>query len=110
MSTNKHSGLGIASLIISIGIGLLIALVFVIATIIDISTPGGMDTNSVEAAMVGLAFMALMVLLLLPLGLGVAGLFQADRNKTLPVLGVTFSVGIGFISIFLMLIGLIMDL
>ncbi len=40
-----------------------------IATIIELSTPGGMHPDSVEAAIVGLIFIGLMVLLALPLGL-----------------------------------------
>lgn len=108
-SSRQPSGLGVASLISSIGIGVLIALLFVIASLVDLSTPGGMGPDSVESILIGLAMLATLFALLLPLGLGIAGLFQSGKSKTLPILGITISVGVGFITVFLVLLGLALD-
>ena len=81
MEEQKHSGLGIASFITSIGSGILISLLMVVAGVIETSTPGGMDEESAGAIMVGLFLFASLGSTLVALGLGVAGLFQKERKK-----------------------------
>ncbi len=102
----RHSGLGISSFIISTAIGVLMFLLFVIAGVLETSTPGGMDENSVEAMLVGLFLIAFLLMDLVALGLGVGGLFQRDRRKVFAVLGVVFSVGTVAITLLFLLIGM----
>ena len=84
----EHSGLGIASFVIVCVAGL-IEFVFVIwAGILETATPGGMDENSPQAAIIGLGILGGLFLCLVGLALGVAGLFQRDQQKTFPVLGI----------------------
>lgn len=87
----KHSGIGIASFIISIVAGILIFIVLGIAGSIEASTPGGMDENSTEAVMIGLAIIGLLFLNVLSVGLGIGGLLQKERKKIFAILGTVFS-------------------
>jgi len=102
----KHSGLGIASFVISIITGLMMFMLFVVAGVMETSTPGGMDENSMEAMLVGLFLFALLFLDLLAVGLGVAGLFQKERRKLFAVLGLVFAAATIVVALLLVLIGL----
>lgn len=102
----KHSGLGIASFVVSIITGLMMFMLFVVAGVMETSTPGGMDENSVEAMLVGLFLFALLFLDLLAAGLGVAGLFQKERRKLFAILGLVFAAATIVITLLLVLIGL----
>lgn len=102
----KHSGLGISSFIISIVIGVLMFLLFVVAGVMETSTPGGIDEESAGAVVVGLFLLAFLLLDVLALGLGIAGLVQKDRKKIFPVLGVVFSATTMLTTVFFMIIGL----
>jgi mannose/fructose/N-acetylgalactosamine-specific phosphotransferase system component IIC len=87
----EHSGLGIASFVIACLAGL-IEFVFVAwAGILETATPEGMDENSPQAAIIGLGIIGGMLLCLVGLALGVAGLFQRDQKKTFPVLGLVLA-------------------
>ena len=83
-------------------------LVIVIAGVIEASTPGGMDEESADAAMVGFAIFALMSAELVALGLGIAGLLQKERKKIFAIFGVVFSAGTIVLTILLMMLGLAM--
>jgi hypothetical protein len=87
----KHSGLGIASFILSILTGVGAFVLVVVAGVVEASTPGGMDENSAVAVVIGLGIIGVTILEILALGLGVAGLLQSNRTKILAVLGVLFS-------------------
>ncbi|MEJ2437470.1 MAG: hypothetical protein P8Y49_07125 [Sulfurovaceae bacterium] len=87
----KHSGIGIASFVISIVAGILIFIVLAIAGSIEASTPGGIDENSTEAVMIGLAIIGLLFLNVLSVGLGIGGLLQKERKKIFAILGTVFS-------------------
>ena len=50
----KQSGLGIASFILSILCGLLIFVMFIIAGVMEASSPGGIDERSAGAVVLGL--------------------------------------------------------
>jgi len=101
-----HSGLGISAFIISVGAGLLMFLVFVAAGVLETTTPGGMDEESVGALLVGLAMFGLLFLDLVAIGLGIAALFQKQRKKVFAVLGIIFAVSTIVITLALMVIGL----
>ena len=87
----KHSGIGIASFIISTVVGLLAFLLIIVAGVMEASTPGGIDENSSSAVVVGLLIIGVLGIDVVALGLGIGGLMQKDRRKIFSVLGVVFS-------------------
>jgi hypothetical protein len=88
--TQPHSGLGIASFLISLGAGAILCIVIGIAGVLD-TQPGRLDEDSVAAGLLGLAMVATGLAQTLALGLGIAALVQAGRNKLYGVLGTVFS-------------------
>ena len=101
--TRPHSGLGIASFIISLAAGAALVVLLGIAGVIE-SQPGGMDEESAGAVLVGLLLALTALAHVLALGLGIAALVQAGRGKLFGVLGTVFaSTGlIGTVLIFLL--------
>jgi hypothetical protein len=87
----KHSGFGIASFILSIVTGILVFLAVITAGVMEASTPGGINEESIGAIVLGLVLIALFILDLTALGLGIGGLVQKDRKKVFAVLGTAFS-------------------
>lgn len=108
MEERKHSGLGIASFVTSIASGILIFLLIVIAGVMETSTPGGMDEESVGAVMVGLFLLAFLAASCVALGLGIGGLIKKDRKKIFAILGTIFSSVILLGTLFIMIHGLAM--
>ncbi|MDR1614382.1 MAG: hypothetical protein LBS26_02305 [Campylobacteraceae bacterium] len=106
MEERKHSGLGIASFIMSILSIICIFTLLVVAGTIEVSTPGGMDENSVEAVIIGACYFLFVGFSIIGIGLGIAGLFSKERKKLFAILGLIFSSAILFISITVMVIGL----
>lgn len=86
-----HSGFGIASFVVSIAASLLSIVLIVIAAILEVTTPGGMNEESVAAILVGLSMLGLFTAGIVALGLGIGGLFQKNRKKIFTVLGIVFS-------------------
>lgn len=83
----KHSGLGIASLVIS-GVAVLLMLVAVIMIgLIMASTGGELDEESGPTLIAGFFVLLSIAATLVALGLGVGGLFQKQRKNTLAVVG-----------------------
>ena len=103
-----HSGMGIASLILSIAATLSLLVVATIASVAQ-TRPGGLDENSPAAIVLGLVAVLLGMAQLLALGLGIAGLVQPGRNKTFGIIGTVFScvylLGTGL----LMLVGAVLE-
>ena len=105
----KHSGFGIASFILSMGSGLLCMAMFVVAGVMEASTPGGMSEDDPVVMLVGLGILAGGFAMLISAVFGVAGLFQQNRKKIFAILGLLFSV-LGIVSFGgLMLLGLAVD-
>lgn len=104
----KHSGVGIASFVTSIVAGVLIFLLVIIAGVLEVSTPGGMDEESIAAVLIGLFLFAFLGAELVALGLGIGGLIQKDRKKTFAILGVVFSATALLITLFMLFLGLAM--
>jgi len=86
----RHSGLGIASFVVSCVSGLLILILLVVAGVVEMSTPDGMTEESPIAIAIGLLLFLFVFLTLIGLGLGIAGLFQSERKKVFAVLGTIF--------------------
>jgi hypothetical protein len=84
----RHSGLGIASFIVSLGSAGMVFIMFVIAGYLEMSTPGGVDENSPTVALVGLGILGFMATALVGAGLGIGGLFQRDRLQLFSILGI----------------------
>ncbi len=87
----KHSGIGIASFVISIIVGVLIVILVMFAAVMEATTPGGIDDESAEAVIVGLLIITLILADLVAMGLGIAGLVQKNRKKVFATLGTIFS-------------------
>lgn len=104
----KHSGVGIASFVTSIVAGVLIFLLVIIAGVLEVSTPGGMDEESIAAVLIGLFLFAFLGAELVALGLGIGGLIQQDRKKIFAILGVVFSATALLITLFILFLGLAM--
>ncbi len=101
----KHSGLGIASLVIAVISILLFCLglgVAVFASASDPATIESMPSDSPLYLTVGLMICFGGGLDLVGLGLGIGGLFQPDRNKTFAILGTVFNL------LFLCAVGMLM--
>jgi len=107
--TPKHSGLGIASFILSIISGIFLFLIFAVAGMIESSTPGGMSEESPAAMLIGLFMLGFMFLTLLAVGLGIGGLLQSDRLKIFALLGIIFSACTLLGTVLLILIGLVIS-
>ncbi len=83
----KHSGLGIASFVISLAMGVYFILVVFVAAVMEAATPGGMPETSPVLAIVGLfAFLGLFGCVV-GIGLGIAGMFQKNRKRVFSILG-----------------------
>jgi hypothetical protein len=108
LEAKKHSGIGIASFVISLGAALGIFLVFVIAGIMQSTTPGGMNEKSASAIIVGFAIMGLLFINLVAIGLGLGGLMKKGDKKLFAVLGTVISSGITLGTIILIVIGIMM--
>lgn len=106
MENLKHSGLGIASFIISLISAALIFILMAIAGVLEVSTPGGMSEESAGAVLIGLFLILFLIVCLVALGLGIGGLVQKERKKLFAILGTLFS-GVTFVgTLFVLLIGL----
>lgn len=103
----RHSGLGIASFILSLGGGVLMFLLIVLAGVAELSTPGGMDEGAPATVMIGLGIIGAGLVELVALALGVAGVLQRDRRRVLAILGLVFSCGALLGTAGLLLLGLL---
>lgn len=86
----RHSGLGIASFVISCVCAVLILVLLIVAGVMEMSTPGGVSEESPVVIIVGLLLIFFVFLALVGLGLGIAGLCQSERKKVFAVLGTVF--------------------
>ena len=109
MQEQKHSGLGIASFMTSVASGGLLLLVFLIAGVMEASTPGGIDEESPGAIVLGGLLVAFLGAAVVALGLGVSGLFQKDRMKVFAVLGTVLSLFVLLVTTALLALGWSMD-
>lgn len=102
----RHSGLGIAAFVTSVVAGLLMVLLFVVAGVLEATTPGGMDEESMAAVLVGLGLFGLLFADLVAIGLAIGALFQQRRKKLFAVLGLVFALATVVVAALLMVIGL----
>lgn len=103
-----HSGLGIASFIISLvaGVGLLV--IFGIAGVAE-ARPSGLNEESLMAGVLGLMMMLAALAQVVALGMGIAGLLHAGRSKLFGVLGTVFASTALLGSLLLILVGAVLE-
>jgi len=104
----KHSGVGIASFLLSIISGVMLVVLVVIAGVMQASTPEGMDEEAPEVIALGLGLIGFLFGSFLGLVLGIIGLFQNRRKKIFAILGILFGGLALFVVLGLMAIGLAM--
>lgn len=100
-----HSGVGIASFVISLIAALCLFAVVVIAGILQTSMSEGAREEAGVYLVVGLLVMLFLLLSLVALCLGIAGLLQRRRNRVFAVLGTVFSAGAILGTVGLMILG-----
>lgn len=103
----RHSGLGIASFIVSLVAGALMLLLIGIAAMMEVSQPGGLDENSPAAIMLGLLLIVIFMTQLVALGLGIGGLVQTGSKKVFAALGTIFAAATFLGGLLLVLVGLV---
>jgi len=104
----RHSGLGIASFILSLVAALCLFALLGVAGYLEISTPGGVSEESPLAVGIGLLLFLFLGLAFVALCLGIAGLVEKRRRRILAGLGTLFSAFALISAIAVMLIGLTM--
>lgn len=103
-----HSGMGVASFTLSMVAGLGLLVIFAIAGVAE-SRPGGLDEASPLATAIGLVLLAALANMV-ALGLGIAGLVQAGRNRLFATLGTVFASATLLGSLVLVLLGTLLDI
>lgn len=106
-SAKRHSGLGIASFVIALGVALFEFVAVVVAGVIEVSTPGGMNEQSPAAIVIGLCVCGGLFLDVIAVILGFAALFQSQTKKLFAILGIVFGCAVLFAVVVLMIIGTI---
>ncbi len=89
-----YSGLGIASFVTALTGGVGTFVVFVVAGALTAIHHGELDETGPEAIVIGLCLFAMVALLLVALGLGIAGLVQRGRRKAFAIAGVVVSLAV----------------
>lgn len=102
----RQSGLGIASFVISILGGVAMFALVAIAGVMQATNPGGVNPQASATILLGLSILGVAAMHVVGLGLGVAGLAQANRAKTLAVLGLVFNALVIFAVCGMMALGM----
>ncbi|MDR3347009.1 MAG: hypothetical protein LBN32_00185 [Helicobacteraceae bacterium] len=101
----RHSGLGIASFVLSIVDLVAFMVLLVFAAIVGTSLPSNAADAQALLMLIGVMYFAVLLVAIVAIGLGIAGVCQRAR-KVFGILGLTFSIGIMLFAIFVMLLGL----
>lgn len=105
----KHSGVGIASCLLSVLSGIALVSLFAIAGYLESQSPAGMNENDPSTVALGLALIVAGMTQFLAAVLGIVGLFQSNRKKLFSVIGTIFSVLAILLFGGLMILGLIIQ-
>jgi hypothetical protein len=87
----KHSGLGIVSLTLAIGGGVMMAILIFIVAVLENSRPGGLDPETPAGAALMGGFCFALLLAMIGVGLGIAGVCQSNRKTVLAILGLVLN-------------------
>ncbi len=93
-----HSGLGIASFIIALVAGALLAMLVIAAGVMAATAGGGFDETAPATVALGCTILLAGLGHLVGTGLGIAGVVQRDRRKVFAVLGLVLN-GLAILSI-----------
>ena len=104
-----HSGMGVASFTLSMVAGLGLLVIFAIAGVAE-SRSGGLDEASPLATAIGLVLLLAALANMVALGMGIAGLVQAGRNRLFATLGTVFASATLLGSLVLVLLGTLLDI
>lgn len=85
--SQRHSGLGIASFVIAILAGLTEIGIIVAASMMAADNRGELDEQSPQLMAMAVGFCGGVIIALVGIGLGIAGLVQSDRRKLFAILG-----------------------
>ena len=88
----RQSGLGIASLILSILIGIMLFVAICFAGFMEAATPGGVSDDSPILVLIGLFVIAGMFGNLVGIVLAAVGLAQKNRAKAVSVIGLSLNI------------------
>ena len=94
--------LGITSFVIAIINVIGSFLMLIVAGIIETSTPGGVSEDSTIALIIGLLAIACLLLGLIGMGIGVAGILVRHRQKVFAILGTIINT-----AVFVIILGII---
>tara|TARA_R110002111_G_scaffold244487_2_gene306725 strand:+ start:104 stop:475 length:372 start_codon:yes stop_codon:yes gene_type:complete len=101
-----HSGLGTSSFIIALLASVILTGMFVIAGVMEMNSPDGIDEESASTMLLGFALISAFFAELLAIGLGIAGLIQRKKGRLFAILGLCISSFFVLITAGLMIIGL----
>jgi len=101
----RHSGIGIASFIISLVIFVFFILLFAGAGFIGVAASGQISETSPVIMMIGLLAIIGLVVCLIGIGLGIGGFFQKNRKRIFSILGLSFNALVFFGVVILIIIG-----
>jgi hypothetical protein len=105
-SEPKQSGFGIASFMIVMLVGSLEFAILVIAGIMEATEPGGIDEESPVVILLGVVMIGGLLLDIVGVALGIAGLTQRDRRKGFAVVGVVIGSLVFLGVLFILMVGL----
>ena len=110
MDTEKHSGYGIVSFILSCISIISLIVLFIYSAKIEAENPEVfLDETSFEAMIAGLVIIAIIMVSSIGFGFGIAGLFQKNRKKVFSVLGTILSLIIVLLLVSSILFGIYLD-
>ncbi len=98
----KHSGVGVASFATSIAA----VTALIVAVVIWASNPDSVVAETSAAYRVGVVAILAFALALVAFVLGIAGLFQKEKKKSLAVLALVFSTPVIAVLVLLLIVGL----
>jgi hypothetical protein len=84
----QQSGLGVASFTLLLVSIIATVAVFGYVGYVEINTEGGVAGNETQAMLIGFAIIACVAMLLVGMVLGIVGLLQTERRRTLAAIGV----------------------
>jgi len=87
----RHSGPGVASFVLAIGAGLVLGILILVAAVIEASRPGALQPDGPGEVALGLVACFALLLAMIGVGLGIAGVFQKHRKIVFAVIGLVFN-------------------
>ena len=105
----KHSGFGIASFAVGVVMAVVEMFAFIVATVLTSSARSLSTSGNPGLIIVGVFILGGIVFLLIGIMLGIAGLFQRDRKKSFPILGILVNLLVILAVVGIQLIGYVMS-